>query len=184
VASLEKQKFAVTDRPRKRAASDLTTQQAFSPSRPGPALDAAGVTEPLETVALPPAIRTAREPAPQRKLAAGPASATRQRGRYVPAVERREVFTRDEARCTFTDEQGQRCRETRYLELHHLKPFAQGGENVASNLTLRCSAHNSLAAEEDFGRHVIEQKRGSTRHESLAAQGRPSVTSPAEGQRR
>jgi 5-methylcytosine-specific restriction endonuclease McrA len=100
------------------------------------------------------------------------APATRQRGRYVPAAERREVFTRDEARCTFTDEQGQRCRETRYLELHHLKPFAHGGENVAANLTLRCSAHNSMAAERDFGREVIEQKRDSTRHESLAAQSR------------
>ena len=91
----------------------------------------------------------------------------------MPAAERREVFTRDEARCTFTDEQGQRCGETRYLELHHLKPFAYGGQNVASNLALRCSAHNALAAEQDFGREVIEQKRDSTRHESLAAQSRP-----------
>src|SRR5690349_21467673 len=74
------------------------------------------------------------------------------RGRYVPAAERREVFRRDEGRCTFTDERGQRCREERYLELHHLKPFAPGGENVASNLTLRCAAHNALAAEDDFGR--------------------------------
>jgi 5-methylcytosine-specific restriction endonuclease McrA len=113
---------------------------------------------------------TSRQPATPRKPAARLASATRQRGRYVPAAERREVFTRDGARCTFTDEQGQRCSETRYLELHHLTPFAHGGENVASNLTLRCSAHNALAAEEDFGRDVIEQKRGSTRHESLAAQ--------------
>ena len=74
------------------------------------------------------------------------------------------------------DEPGQRYRETRYLELHHLKPFAHGGENVAANLTLRCSAHNSMAAEQDFGREVIEQKRDSTRHESLAAQTRPDQT--------
>jgi hypothetical protein len=70
------------------------------------------------------------------------------------------------------DEQGRRCCETRYLALHHLKPFARDGENVASNLTLRCSAHSSLAAEEDFGREVIAQKRDSTRLESLAAQSR------------
>jgi len=56
------------------------------------------------------------------------------------------------------------------LELHHLKPFAQGGANVASNLTLRCAAHNALAAEEDFGRELIEQKRGRAGHEPLAAQ--------------
>jgi 5-methylcytosine-specific restriction endonuclease McrA len=119
-----------------------------------------------------PAAVKPREPATPQEAATRLAPATRQRGRYVPAAERREVFTRDEARCTFTDEQGQRCRETRNLELHHLKPFAHGGENVASNLTLRCSAHNSLAAEEDFGREVMEQKRDSTRHESLAAQSR------------
>jgi hypothetical protein len=108
VASLEKQKFAVTDRPRKRAASQLAPGQAVSPSS-SDELDTTGVAET-------PAPVTPREPAP------------RQRGRYVPAAERREVFTRDEARCTFTDEQGRRCCETRYLELHHLKPFAHGGE--------------------------------------------------------
>ena len=70
----------------------------------------------------------------------------------------------------FTDEHGERCHEQRYLELHHLKPFAHGGENVASNLTLRCAAHNALAAEQDFGRELIAQKRASNRHESCAAQ--------------
>ena len=87
------------------------------------------------------------------------------------------MFTRDEGRCTFTDARGQRCREIRYLELHHLKPFAQGGENVSSNLTLRCSAHNALAAEQDFGRELVSQKRDSTRHESRAVQAR---TKPPE----
>jgi hypothetical protein len=48
VASLEKQKFAVTDRPRKRAASRLAPQQAISPARPSPALDDAGIAEPME----------------------------------------------------------------------------------------------------------------------------------------
>jgi hypothetical protein len=51
-----------------------------------------------------------------------------------------------------------------------LKPFAQGGANVASNLALRCAAHNALAAEQDFGRELIKQKRGQERHESFAAQ--------------
>jgi hypothetical protein len=58
------------------------------------------------------------------------------------------------------------------LELHHIEPFAQGGANLAANLTLRCAAHNVLEAEQDFGRTYIEQKRAQARHESLAAQGR------------
>ncbi len=104
----------------------------------------------------------------------------RRRGRYVPAAERREVFARDGGRCSYVDSHGARCRETRYLELHHLKPFAQGGANVASNLTLRCAAHNALAAEEDFGRQLIEQKRGRARHESLAAQADVLLDGPAQ----
>jgi hypothetical protein len=34
-----------------------------------------------------------------------------------------------------------------------------------SNLSLRCTAHNALAAEEDFGREVMEEKRRSGEHE-------------------
>jgi hypothetical protein len=56
------------------------------------------------------------------------------------------------------------------LELHHIKPFAQGGANLAANLRLRCAAHNALEAEEDFGREYIEQKRAQARHESRVAQ--------------
>ena len=93
----------------------------------------------------------------------------RRRDRYIPAAERREVFERDGGRCSYVDSRGGRCRETRYLELHHVEPFGRGGANLASNLTLRCAAHNALAAEEDFGREHIEQKRDLARHESLAA---------------
>jgi hypothetical protein len=85
--------------------------------------------------------------------------AARRRSRYIPAAVRREVFERDAARCTFVDSTGQRCRERYCLELHHLQAFAQGGEHHSSNLTLRCRAHNALAAEEDFGRNFVEQKQ-------------------------
>jgi hypothetical protein len=71
------------------------------------------------------------------------------------------------------------------LELHHIEPFAQGGANLAANLSLRYAAHNTLEAEEAFGREHIEQNRAQTRHESLAAQpdvlrdeARPPKTTP------
>lgn len=69
----------------------------------------------------------------------------RQRSRSIPAAERREVYQRDAGRCTYVDARGGRCCETRYLEPHHLVPFAKPGANVASNPTLRCSAHNALS---------------------------------------
>jgi hypothetical protein len=97
---------------------------------------------------------------------AGGAEDPGQRGRYVPAAVRRSVFERDAGRCTYVDESGRRCAETHRLELHHLEAFAQGGEHTEANLTLRCHAHNALAAEEDFGKEFIELARDSLEHES------------------
>jgi hypothetical protein len=80
----------------------------------------------------------------------------RQRGRHIPAAVRRAVFKRDGQQCTHTDPAGRRCTETHRLEFHHLEPFARDGEHTAANLALRCAAHNALAAENDFGRELIE----------------------------
>jgi hypothetical protein len=92
------------------------------------------------------------------------------RSRYIPAAVRREVFQRDGGRCSYVDARGERCCETHYLELHHLQPFAKAGSHVAPNLTLRCAAHNALAAEEDFGADAMAQRRNATRHEAISRQ--------------
>jgi hypothetical protein len=86
-------------------------------------------------------------PAP---LASAPAQSAAPR-RRLPAAVRREVWQRDGARCTFVDERGVRCRATAALEFHHEHAHALGGPSTAANLTLRCRAHNRLAAEHDFG---------------------------------
>jgi hypothetical protein len=65
---------------------------------------------------------------------------------------------------------GSAAREAHRVELHHLKPFATGGEHRLANLALRCTAHNALAAEQDFGRDFIQRRRHSNRHESLRNQ--------------
>jgi hypothetical protein len=95
----------------------------------------------------------------------------RQRGRHVPAAIRRAVFERDKSRCTYADASGQRCRETHRLEMHHLEPFARGGEHSAANLTLRCRAHNALAAEHDFGKDFVQIHQDANRHEPWSHQG-------------
>ena len=86
------------------------------------------------------------------------------RTRYIPARVRRAVWQRDGGRCTFVDARGERCRETRYLELHHQKPHARRGPPTESNLSLRCRAHNALAAEEDFGREFMALQKGDGEH--------------------
>jgi len=83
-----------------------------------------------------------------------------QGSRYVPAHVRREVAERDGMRCTFVSEDGHRCTEAGWLELHHIEPFALGGPATADNLALMCRAHNALLAERDFGReHMAHVSR-------------------------
>ena len=79
--------------------------------------------------------------------------------RYVPAPIRRAVFDRDDVRCAYRDNRGERCRETFGLEIHHRRAYALGGSTTLDNLELRCRAHNTLAAEEDFGRTHMDGVR-------------------------
>ena len=78
---------------------------------------------------------------------------------HIPAVVRGAVWLRDEARCTFVDARGVRCRATTALQLHHERPFARRGPATAENIRLRCRAHNELAAEQDFGRELMLTKK-------------------------
>jgi hypothetical protein len=89
-------------------------------------------------------------------------SEPRPSSRYIPAAVRRRVAARDCKRCTYVDARGKRCDEARLLEYHHLDAHANGGKPTEENLTLRCRAHNALAAEQDFGRDLIREKQSRT----------------------
>lgn len=77
---------------------------------------------------------------------------TRTRGRHIPSAVKRAVWARDQGRCAFTGSDG-RCRETGFLEFHHVKPFAAGGSAHIDNLQLRCRAHNQHEADR-YARHI------------------------------
>jgi 5-methylcytosine-specific restriction endonuclease McrA len=85
--------------------------------------------------------------------------------RRPPAAIARAVWQRDHGRCTYVDARGQRCRETALLEYHHEHAYALGGSTSLDNVTLRCRAHNALAAERDFGRQFMERRRHPEREE-------------------
>jgi hypothetical protein len=72
------------------------------------------------------------------------------RGRHIPAAVRRSVSQRDEGRCAFVGRAG-RCRETAFLEFHHVTPYAAGGTSTVDNIQLRCRAHNQHEARVFFG---------------------------------
>ena len=163
VTVLEKRKFAAVAR---------------SGQPPSPAKQATAHVRPRETAssARAEAIKsrhtTGDAPGPLEASRAGSSKVQnpprpRRRSRYIPAAERRAVFERDVGRYAYVDERGERCRETHGLEIHHLKAFAKGGEHHAANLALRCTSHNLLAAEQDFGREHVARKRDASRHESL-----------------
>jgi len=114
------------------------------------------------------------------EVAAAPHSTGGGRSRHIPAAVRRAVYERDGARCTFVDGRGERCRETRCLELHHRQPFGKQGEHTAANLTLHCRTHNALAAELDFGPEHMAQRQQPGCHESLAAERRAAKRTTGE----
>lgn len=52
----------------------------------------------------------------------------------IPEAIRRKVFHRDHFACAVPG-----CRSTRYLDIHHLRPRAAGGDHSMSNLLLTCA---------------------------------------------
>ena len=63
--------------------------------------------------------------------------------RDIPAAVKREVWKRDEGRCTYRHV-GQRCSSRYALQLDHVVPYSHGGAHTATNLRLLCRAHHRM----------------------------------------
>ena len=74
------------------------------------------------------------------------------RARDASAADKRAVWVRDLGRCTYIGPNGHRCNERRFVEFHHLDPYALGGETTADNLALRCRRHNDYEGRRYFGK--------------------------------
>jgi hypothetical protein len=157
VAELKRRKHGVVARPQKRGFTAPPSAQSMDASRSTAERESAQKSAPESD--------HPQSDAESRQQSEVQPEHPRWRGRHVPAAVRRAVFERDEGRCTYADALGRRCAETHRVELHHLRAFARGGEHTEENLTLRCHAHNALAAEQDFGREFIELARGTSEHE-------------------
>lgn len=116
---------------------------------------------------------TARPHAPQGRGSRDP--------RYVPRHVKREVWKRDQGRCTFVGESGRRCEARNNLEFDHIEPVARGGEATVANLRLRCRAHNQLEAEQLFGAGFMHERRERAMHgrESVGHMDTGAPRSPA-----
>jgi len=79
-----------------------------------------------------------------------PSRAATPGSRHIPAEVRRAVWLRDLGRCAFVGTDGRRCNERAFVEFHHLRPYAAGGEADAENIQLRCRRHNDYEARAYF----------------------------------
>lgn len=64
--------------------------------------------------------------------------------RDLNSTVRFHVLMRDERRCTHVHENGNRCIETRGLEVHHLIEVANGGDDSVGNLVTLCGFHHQF----------------------------------------
>ena len=78
--------------------------------------------------------------------------------RRIPARVRRAVWRRDDGRCAFVGAEG-RCRETAFLEFHHVQPYAAGGLAEVDNIELRCQSHNLYEARLFFRDDFVREQR-------------------------
>ena len=102
-----------------------------------------------------PVIATERIPAPPANEHSLPVQ--RRARKHIANAVRRDVAARDEHRCTFTSEAGHRCGARAFLQLHHERAFARGGDDSRENLRWLCAAHNRLLAEREFGTESVRE---------------------------
>ncbi|RYZ66942.1 MAG: HNH endonuclease [Proteobacteria bacterium] len=72
---------------------------------------------------------------------------------HIPESLKREVLQRDDYACSHVNyDTGKICSSQDAIELDHILPVAQGGENTLENLRVLCRTHNQLRALETYGR--------------------------------
>lgn len=62
--------------------------------------------------------------------------------RAIPKSIRNRVLIRDKGQCTHLDEMGNRCGSRKWVEVHHVKPFSEGGDHSLENLATLCYGHH------------------------------------------
>jgi 5-methylcytosine-specific restriction endonuclease McrA len=94
-----------------------------------------------ECIRLPPTLTAdeKRPPVANDTVAAAPATAAHvgRARQAVPPALRRAVLARDRRRCRVPG-----CKNTHFVDVHHLRPRSEGGENKLENLITLCTAHH------------------------------------------
>ena len=86
------------------------------------------------------------------------AAGEKTQSRYIPLEIKNAVWERDQGHCAFVSRNGRHCSERRWIEFHHVVPFAWGGESTVENIELRCRTHNAYEGELIFGKVLRKSK--------------------------
>jgi hypothetical protein len=101
------------------------------------------------------------------------------RGRHIPAAVVREVYLRDQGRCSFVSESGRRCDSRAFLELDHCLPYALGGASTPENLRLRCRGHNPSGVTKRVNQRHVEAYFGREQIDAAIARKRRGCANKA-----
>ncbi len=94
--------------------------------------------------------------------------------RAIPPSLRRALQARDEGRCRFPG-----CENRRWVDAHHIRHWARGGETKLDNLILLCTHHHRLLHEGGFT--VSRQSDGRLLFRRPNGRAVPSLPSPTRG---
>ncbi|MBW7876939.1 MAG: HNH endonuclease, partial [Candidatus Cloacimonetes bacterium] len=81
------------------------------------------------------------KPDPTNQSVTQDAGSTDNKREPIPQHILNQVVLRDRGRCSF-QKHGRRCHHRRYLDIHHIKPVQDGGQNTVENLTTLCEMHH------------------------------------------
>jgi len=105
--------------------------------------------------------------------------------RHIRSEVKQAVWERDQGRCAFVAQNGRWCSERRWIEFHHIIPFAWRGESTVENIELRCRTHNAYEGELIFGKVIRKSKAwalpATTRFKTSKAGTAPSAEAGAGG---
>ncbi len=81
-------------------------------------------------------------PYPKETRVAARSQGRKTRSTALPGSIKHAVISRDQQRCCFRGTDGTRCEQSRWTELHHIRPVSLGGAHVPTNLATLCSEHH------------------------------------------
>jgi hypothetical protein len=138
---VKKERFG-TGKRRKRADEEISANEGIEAER----VDEEGVSQ--EASKEGPKLASQEGP----KGTPGKTLGVENQSRYIPKEIRKAVWERDQGRCAFRSIKERWCTERRFLEFHHIIPFAWRGETTVDNIELRCRTHNAYEGDLIFGK--------------------------------